>query len=35
MALFSKALRSELSHYQRRKTISLDGTVGGMDHPSH
>ncbi len=35
MALFSKALRSELSHYRRRKTISLDGTVGGMDHPSH
>jgi len=34
MALFSKALRSELSHYRRRKTISLDGTVGGMDHPS-
>jgi len=34
MALFSKALRSELSHYKRRKTISLDGTVGGMDHPS-
>jgi len=31
MALFSKALRSELSHYRRRKTISLDGTVGGMD----
>ena len=29
MALFSKALRSALSTYRKRKTISLDGSVAG------
>lgn len=31
MGLFRRALSSQLSKYRKRKTISLDGTVGGMN----